>query len=217
MINLKNLFSILSLVILFSACSSKGGDEKSSSGGGDEKSSSGEGSESSSTSAIPEDWWYKVESLGDDIIKFTASGNVQNVNDRTVLTYKISGDTIKVSRGDDVKAFKFSLTSDELTLTDDSRAQNFRKAKDEDFLIGEWKGSVNGNEIRFRFRKNNECVIINGDVDVEHIFSFKDKKVVINNEPIEYTISEDKKNLTLKASKITDNQELSLVRFGGMR
>jgi hypothetical protein len=38
-------------------------------------------------------------------------------------------------------------------------------------------------------------LIRNGDVDVEHIFSFKDKKVVINNEHIEYSISDDKNYL----------------------
>jgi hypothetical protein len=67
---------------------------------------------SSTSDKIQDKWWYDVESYGDDIIKFTSDNQIQNINDKDVLTYEINGEAIKIKMRDYAKESEIALKKD---------------------------------------------------------------------------------------------------------
>jgi hypothetical protein len=191
---------------------------------------------SSNSKKIQDKWWYEVEKIGDDIIKFTSDGKIQNINDREVLIYEISGEEIKMKLRDYEKESELamksieqmdlgkepekvykeekwtisSVTDNELILKNGEKSKTFRLATDQDFFVGKWEGTKEGVEVRFRFTKKNKVELkVKGADEEKYIYSFNDNKVIIDNEPLEFTLSEDKNNLILKGK-----ETINLVRRG---
>lgn len=51
---------------------------------------------SSNSNKIQDKWWYEVDNIGDNIIKFTSDNKLKNINDRAVSTYEINDQVIKM-------------------------------------------------------------------------------------------------------------------------
>jgi len=186
-----NWFYVIVIVIMITSCSSNG--EK-----------------------IQDKWWYEVERVGDDIIKFTSDGKIKNINDRADLSYEIDEAETKLKLrdyevvGEDETWTISSVTDNELILKNGDKSKTFRLATDQDFFIGKWVGTKQGVEVSFRFNKKNEVEIdLKGAGEEEYTYSFNDNKIVIDNEPLEFTLSEDKNNLILKGK-----ETLNLIRRG---
>lgn len=215
-----NLFFIIVIAIMATACSS-------------------------TSKKIQDKWWFEVEKIGDDIIKFTSDGKIQNINDREVLTYEINGEEIKLKLRDYEKESELamkdleqmasdtstnmdaltkepkkiykeetwtisSVTDNELILKKGEDTKTFRLATDQDFFVGKWEGTKEGVEVRFRFTKKNKVEVkVKGAGEEKYTYSFSDNKVVIDNEPLEFTLSEDKNNLVLKGK-----ETINLIRRG---
>lgn len=168
---------------------------------------------SSPTKSIQDKWWFHVSEHGKDIIKFSSDGKFQNINNDNATTYEVNGDSIKFKLGLTTNTYAISsVTENELVLKNAEDTENFRLATDQDFIVGKWDGTKNGVKLSLYFDKQNKVSFKTTgedgeDTEEEYTYSFNGNKVIIDNEPIEYTLSADKNNLTLKGKEI-----LNLVR-----
>ncbi len=79
---------------------------------------------SSNSKKIQDKWWYEVEEIGDDIIKFTVDNKIQNINDREVLSYEVNGEEIKMKIRDYEKESGLEMKNLELAISDNSSDVN---------------------------------------------------------------------------------------------
>ena len=103
-----------------------------------------------------------------------------------------------------------SLTDDELVLKKGGKSKTFKLADDQEFFVGKWDGTKKGLEVSFRFTKKNKVEVnANGADEERYSYSFKNNKVIIDDEQFEYSLSEDKNKLTLKGK-----ETINLIRSG---
>lgn len=177
-----NLFFIIAMAIMVTACSS-------------------------SSKKIQDKWWFEVAEIGDDIIKFTIDGRIENINDSEIGTYIIIDEDIKLKFRDGQGYMEetwiiSSITDNELILKKGNDTRIFRLATDQDFFVGKWNGTMNGVKITWQFDKKSEVEIdAKGADQEEYTYSFSDNKIIVDNKPLEFTISEDKNNLILKGKE----------------
>lgn len=149
---------------------------------------------SSNEKKVQNKWWYKISSYGDDIIMFSEDGKAKNLNDDKLIDYKIDGNSIYL--GKDTTSIS-RIDEKYLTLSLKKRALEFRLAEEKDFLIGEWKGTYNGERFEIRLKKDKEYKSrMNGDRN-EGNYKIENNILKVDNDKFNYTLSEDLNNLSL--------------------
>ncbi len=168
-------------------------------------------------------WWYS--NATGDMIQFEDDKNLLYINEKDKSSYEIIGDSLKITSRDYLKeitenpfdenglssnateksyktiVWAISTISDsELVIKNIDKTGYFKIAKQEDFLIGKWKGKKNGKNIRVNFRINNELNLKEDDEKKEFKYTIKGNKIIFDSGEYEYTLSENKNHLELKGN-----------------
>lgn len=168
-------------------------------------------------------WWYS--NTTGDMIKFEDDKNLLYINEKDKSPYEVMGDSLKITARDYLKeitenpfdenglssnateksyktiVWAISTISDsELVIKNIDKTGYFKIAKQEDFLIGKWKGKKNGKNIRVNFRINNELNLKEDDEKKEFKYTIKGNKIIFDSGEYEYTLSENKNHLELKGN-----------------
>lgn len=147
---------------------------------------------------IQDKWWYDESETGNDIIKFT-DHKVYNLNDNNTSTYDMMGDTLVI---DSTRWTIVSAGSDELVIEHDTITRTFREAQKKDFVIGKWKSNKKNKKVKYRFLKNGELIVKEkGEESIQMTYGFNNTKIIIDNQPYKFEISEDKTELILKGKE----------------
>jgi hypothetical protein len=165
---------------------------------------------SSNDKQLQDKWWANKQHK-DIIIRFASDGKFIILNCSDELLYNMNKAEVNVRLGDYNDKFLVNKINDrELKITgyEPGKEAYYKIAGDSDFIVGEWEGMKDGKISEYIFSQFRELTTVIDSNEQKSVYSLKNGKVIINNEPYNLVFSNDKCYLTL-----TGKNMLKLARL----